>query len=319
MMKRNILLFIFLLGVFGAAAQIAPPRVNLTLSRDTILLGDQITLSVEIDKDVAQDVRVPEFKDGKMSEFIEVIGTPTLDTISSEGRQMKLRLNYTITSFDAGDYSLKDYSIVSGVDPNFDTIRATNEAILHVTTFEIDTTKQQIFDIKRPMDTPLTWAEAQPYVLWGLLGLVVLGGLIYGVIWYMRRRREALENRPRDPMHVVALRELEELHSKKLWQSGKTKEYFSELTDIVREYIEGRYAVEAMEMTSAEIIAAMKEINNDKLITTLRTMFEVSDLVKFAKMSPDGTECETAYFDAYYYVEQTKEIVETETQDNETK
>lgn len=315
MMKRNVLLFIFSLSVLGAVAQIAPPRVNLTLSQDTILLGDQITLSVEIDKDVAQDVRVPEFKDGKMSEFIEVIGTPTLDTISSEGRQMKLRLNYIITSFDAGDYSLKDYSIVSGVDPHFDTIRAGNEAVLHVTTFEIDTTKQQIFDIKRPLDTPVTWAEVQPYVLWGLLGLVVVGGLIYGVIWYVRRRKEALVNRPRDPMHVVALRELEELHSKKLWQSGKTKEYFSELTDIVREYIEGRYGVEAMEMTSAEILAAMKEINNDKLINTLRAMFEVSDLVKFAKMTPDGTECETAYFDAYYYVEQTKEIVETETQD----
>ncbi|MEG0163269.1 MAG: hypothetical protein RR652_04975, partial [Mucinivorans sp.] len=240
---------------------------------------------------------------------LEVIGEPTLDTISSEGRAMKLRLRYLITAFEAGNYSLKDFSIVSGVDPNFDTIRASNDAILTVTTFDIDTTKQQIFDIKKPLDAPITWAEVKPFVLWGLVGLVILAAVVYGVIWYVRRRRAKIAARPKEPIHVVALRRLDELRAHKLWQEGKMKQYFSDLTEIIRDYISERYAIDAMEMTSAEILVALKDTNNEKLRATLGGLFSLSDLVKFAKLSPDGTECETAYFDAYYYVEQTKEII----------
>lgn len=315
-MKKTIIFSILSLLTLALVAQ-TPPRVSLRLSQDTIMIGDQITLLVEIDKDVAHDIKVPEFKEGKLMDKVEIIGEPRLDTISSEGRAIKLKLEYTITSFDAGIYSLKDFPIVVGVDPRFDTIRSTDSTLLVVQTFEIDTTKQQIFDIKRPMDTPVTWQEIQPYFWWGLLGLVVLAAIIYGLIWYLRRRKEIIANRPKDPLHVVALRELEKLHSQKLWQSGKAKEYFSELTEILREYIEKRYGIEAMEMTSAEILAAIGQENDEKLIQILRELFSLSDLVKFAKLTPDGTECETAYFDAYYYVENTKEIVIEEKEDEQ--
>ncbi|MEG0601687.1 MAG: hypothetical protein RR980_03390 [Mucinivorans sp.] len=313
-MKRIFLITCFLLCGVALNAQ-SPTVVRLKLSQDTIMIGDQVTLSVEIDKDVAADLRAPDFKDGKMTDKIEVIGDPTLDTLQSEGRQMKLRLDYLITCFDAGDYSFKDFAIVSGVEPQFDTIRAMNDALLRVNTFEIDTTKQQIFDIKHPKDTPLSWAEVKPYLLWGGVGLLVLAAIIYGVVWYLRRRRAAQEAGPQLPIHVVALSRLDELHARKLWQEGHAKEYFSILTQIVRDYIGERYSIDAMEMTSAEIVAAVKELNTEKVRNTLRGLVELADLVKFAKLSPDGTECETAYFDAYYYVEQTKEIIIEETQE----
>lgn len=313
-MRKLLFLILSTLSVLWVGAQ-NPPKVTVSVSQDTIMIGDQITMEVQIHKDLAQEVRVPEFKDGKLTEKLEVIGTPLLDTLSQEGRSIKMRLRYTITSFDAGDYQMAGFPIVVGVDPKFDTILAQSEAILHVKTFEIDTTKQQIYDIKRPLDAPVTWAEIEPYFWWGMLGLVVLVAIIWGVIWYVRRRKALIEARPKDPVHVIALKELEKLHNRKLWQAGKNKEYFSDLTDIVRKYIEERFGVDAMEMTSAEIINAAKGLNSEKLIDTLNNLFTLADFVKFAKLTPDGTECETAYFDAYYYVEQTKEIIEEQQTD----
>lgn len=314
-MKRILVTLFSIFAAVGFAQK--PATVSVKLSQDSIMIGDQITLSVLINKDIAEEVHVLQFEGGKISDQLEVIGDPTLDTISQEGREIKLSLNYLLTSFEAGAHSLTGFPVVIGVENKFDTIKATNEATLYVKTFDIDTTKQQIFDIKRPLDAPLVWAEVQPYVLWGLLGLAVLAAIVWGVIWFVRRRKARVEARPKDPIHVVAIRRLEELHNQKLWQSGKTKEYFSELTEIVRTYIEERYGVDALEMTSAEILKSVKDLHNAKLIDTLRSMLTLSDLAKFAKLTPDGGECETAYFDAYYYIEQTKEVIEEPTEKNE--
>lgn len=307
-MKR---LFALLCGVILVGAvwgQHTEPRVRLSLERDSIELGDQITLSVIIDKDLAQDVRIPGFQDNRLTERIEIIEGPAVDTLKREGRSLQLRLRYLITSFDAGRHVLGQFPIVMGVEPKFDTIFSPDSVVLNVATYEIDTTTMQIFDIKEPLDTPVIWAEVAPYVWWGLLGLVVVGGLVWLGLWWWKRRQAALAAAV-EPIHVRAIRQLEELHSQKLWQAGKAKEYFSELTEILRAYLEGRYGIEAMEMTSAEIVAALGEVNEPKLIEQLRAMFSVADLVKFAKMTPEGTECETAYFDVYYYVDQTKEVV----------
>lgn len=307
-MKRlfSILLVVGLVvAVFGQRTE---PRVQLKLERDSIELGDQITLAVIIDKDLAQDVRVPEFKENRLTESIEIIAGPRVDTLRREGRELQLQVSYLITSFDAGRHVLKQFPIVMGVEPKFDTIFSLDSVVLNVATYEIDTTTMQIFDIKQPLDTPIIWAEVAPYVWWGLLGLMVAGGLVWVGLWWWRRRKAAIAAAI-EPIHVRAIRQLEALHSQKLWQAGQTKEYFSELTDILRDYLQGRYGIEAMEMTSAEILAALAQVNEHKLIEQLRAMFAVSDLAKFAKMTPDGTECETAYFDVYYYVDQTKEIV----------
>ena len=307
-MKRLVSIIVLAAGALFVWGQRTEPRVRLELERDTIELGDQITLSVVIDKDLAQDVRVPQFENNMLMEGIEILGTPAIDTLKRDGRELQLRLRYLITSFDAGRYTMKEFPVVVGVEPKFDTVRSADSVVLTVSTFEIDTTTMQIFDIKQPLDAPVVWAEVAPYVWWGLLGLAVLGGLVWLLVWWRKKRKAALAAAA-EPIHVRAIRQLEELHSQKLWQSGKAKEYFSELTDILRTYLEGRYGIEAMEMTSAEIVGALSDINEPKLIEQLRAMFSVADLVKFAKMIPEGTECETAYFDVYYYVEQTKEIV----------
>ena len=109
----------------------------------------------------------------------------------------------------------------------------------------------------------------------------------------------------------MAITALEKLHNEKLWQNNRHKQYYSGLSDILRTYIAGRYGVGAMEMTTDEIVDAMKEIDlPQKSAMDLVAVLRDSDLVKFAKAMPDAAENEDAYNKAYYFVEETKPVEE---------
>lgn len=294
-------------------AQDTPPRVTTRLTPDTIMIGDQLHLQIDIDKDVAQEIQLPQFDKNKMTEQIEVVGIPTVDTLERDARQVKLRINYTLTSFDQGTHDIQGFPIVYSNGEATDTVFSSQRLRLVVRTFEIDTTKQQIVDIKSPIETPLLFAEIKDYVIYGSLAAILLAGIIYLIVRYVAKRKGHVRQRPDEPPHITAIRLLEKLQSEKLWQNGNAKEYYSRLTDILRLYMQGRYAVWAMEMTTPEIITAMSEHNSDKLISKLKELFTLADLVKFAKWTPSPEENEQAYYTAYYYVEETK-ILNIETQ-----
>lgn len=285
-------------------------KVVTSLTADTIMLGDQILLQVDIDKDASSDVGLPDFKDGKMTDKIEIVGVPRVDTLSHSGRQVKLRVSYTITSFDAGSYALQGFPFVlHHANGSVDTLKSNTVNYLYVKTFDIDTTKQQIFDIKDPIQTPLIFAEVKDYVLWGFVLALILAVILYFVIRWFRNHKISIANKPKEPAHIIAIKALEALNHRKMWQSGNIKEYYSVLSDILRQYIEDRYDIWAMEMTTQEIIDSVKEINSSSQIETLREFMMLSDLAKFAKWSPDNVENIKAWDDIYEYVEQTKIMV----------
>lgn len=325
-MKRFFLI-VFLLAISPTVtnAQLIDPIAKMVLSADSIMLGDTLTLGVEITKDFAQEISIPTFKENRLTEQIEIVGAPRLDTISEDGRTIVMRVNYTIQSFDAGNYQLDSFPVLIGRKEPFDTLFAAGGDILKVGTFEIDTTKDQPIDIKAIIEAPYSWAEFSSWMAdnWWIVAISVVGlGLIgFGVWWYIRRRKAKIEATETIPPHVQAITSLEALRNDKLWQNGRVKEYFSTLTDILRLYIERRYGVAAPEMTSAEIIATLKTLNaNDKkLIAQMRELLETADLAKFAKMKPSAEECETVYFDAYYYIEQTKQIEQVEEKEEDAK
>lgn len=290
------------------------PEVHTRFLPDTILLGDQFVMQLDIDKDIAQEIQLPQFEKNQLTPQIEVLGIDRIDTLSHDGRRLQLRVTYRLTSFDEGTHAVGGFPVVwttgqgSTAPVKGDTVLAPEQMRLTVTTFEIDTTKQQIFDIKRPLNTPLVFAEIKEMVLWGIGIAILLGIIIYLIIWYLRRRRGQIGPRRLIPPHIVAIRALEKLHSRKLWQNGRHKEYYSTMADIVRVYIERRYDIRAMEMTSDQILASVREVNDERLREKLRELFSLSDLVKFAKMTPGPEDNEQVYFDAYFYVEETKEI-----------
>lgn len=325
-MKRYRIFYLLMLaGIFAFGLSVADaygqggqraPEVHTRLTPDTVMIGDQFYLHLDIDKDVAQEIQLPQFEKNRLTPQIEMLGIDRVDTIARSGRRLKVRITYRLTSFDEGTHTVGGFPVVWSASlaeakaGKGDTVLAPEQLRLTVGTFEIDTAKQQIFDIKRPLNTPLIFAEIREYVYWGAAVAAVLAGLIYLLIKYLRRRKGRGAPKRVLPPHVAAIRALEKLHSRKLWQNGKHKEYYSQLADIVRIYIERRYGIGAMEMTSDQILDAMRNVNDERLRDKLRELFGLADLVKFAKMAPSPEDNEQAYFDAYFYVEETKEIPE---------
>jgi hypothetical protein len=176
--------------------------------------------------------------------------------------------------------------------------------MLAVHTVKVDTT-QAIKPIIGPEKVPITFREMIPYILAGLLVVII----ITGIVWYLRKRRKnqpVLQFIPKVtiPPHEMALQRLEALRGKKLWQSGKIKEYYTELTDIVRSYIETRYKVPALEQTSSEIIDSLS-VSADfpgSLKPGLQIVLERADMVKFAKALPVATENERSMQEAVSFI-----------------
>lgn len=294
----------------AARAQDKTPTVRARLSADTILIGDQPTLKVSVEKDVAQVIAFPEFQDGRLAPPIEILSMSPIDTVK-EGRRETISVEYTLTSFDAGNYKMGGFPVLY-LDKNvIDTLFSADTLALFVKTIEIDTTTQMIADIKPVLKAPLQFAEIKNYVFIGL-AILILAALIVWLI--LRRRKKQQESEILLPPHVVAIGELEKLNHQKLWQSGKHKQYYTRLTDIVRDYIARRYGINAKEQTSDETLMDLRE----KQLSTqdgemLRDLLTLSDLVKFAKLVPAPEENESAYDNAYHFVEDTKEVIVPET------
>ena len=285
------------------------PRVRAHLSTDSILLGDRFRLSVEVDKDLMQVVEFPTFDNGRLADSIEIVSEGAVDTLAQEGRRLKLKREYELTCFEPAVYRMGRFPLLY-IDKNLvDTLWSEDSLQLTVQTIEIDTTTQQISDIKPPIKPPLRFGEISGYLLRILLGLIVLGVIAYVLI--RRLQRKPLLGgapAPEDPPHVAAIKSLEKLHAQKLWQSGKQKQYYTRLTDILRAYMQRRYGFRAMEYTSAEILAKLRnEELSERTRKRIENLLPLSDFVKFAKYVPDAQQNEDAYQDAYYFVEETKE------------
>ncbi len=318
--KKIIFVAFLVLCSLGLKAQMVETSARMSLSRDSIMIGDTLRLNIDISKDIATEIAIPTFKENRLTEHIEITGDTKLDTTRIDGRKVDFRLQYTITSFDAGGYILDSFPVLIGKGVPFDTLYAKGGDRLAVGTFEIDTTKDNPIGIKPVLDAPYSWDEFKADVAynwhWILIFALVIGGTVFGVLWYQRHKKIREEKRKPLPPHIVAIKELERIHHEKLWQSGKSKEYFSAITDTLRVYMDGRYEFGAMDMTSAEILRELKEVAPEqKLQRSMQSLFELADLAKFAKATPEPEDCETAYFDAYYFVEQTKiEVIEEEEQ-----
>lgn len=305
--NRIILTFGLLLSSFFAISQ------NADFDKDSVLVGDTVYLNLMVDIGKSKTIIFPAFKD-TLVKGIEVIHKPYFDTIDS-GKTLRQRT--LVQVWEPGEYRISGIPfLVSG-----DTVYA-NQVILKVLYFQpdsaflakIDTSQvMRIVDIKEPIQTPWTfqefWELYSPYILGALIFLLIGAAVTYFIIRKMKNKPIFIPQKPQEPAHVTALRELENLNQKKLWQNGFTKEYYTELTDIFRNYIEGRYKIPAPEFTTNQLIAAIKHTKsiNEDLTTKLRETFQTADLVKFAKMQTLPNENELYMNNTMLFIESTKE------------
>lgn len=286
-------------------------QIKATASLDSanILLGDQVKLFLEIDHPKSVDVSFPQVPD-TIAGLIEVLGHTDIDTFEgNKADNIKQIRSYTITCFDSGSYRIPPYWFGINAGGNIDSVPS-NGVTLNVHSMQIDTTKGPT-DIKMPYGAPLTLKEVTPYIL----GVILIGAIIFFLLYSIKRKKKnkplfVLPKKPKLPPHVVALRELDRIKDEKIWQKGKKKLYYSELTDTLRTYIEERFEIRAMEQVTDEILQSFRQqkgLLSDKALGNLSQILQLADLVKFAKYEPLPDDDNLSLVNAYFFVNETKE------------
>jgi hypothetical protein len=174
---------------------------------------------------------------------------------------------------------------------------------------KIDTTKGPV-DIKIPYAAPMTLKEVIPYIL----GIILIAAIIFFIFYYIKWKKKNVPlfvrpEKPAEPAHVIALRELDRIKAQKLWQQEKIKQYYSEVSDTIRLYIQNRFEIQALEQTSAETIGVLKfrkDLVDSASLDQLQHILSLADLVKFAKYSPLPDDNNQTLMNAYFFVNQTR-------------
>jgi len=291
-------------------------KVEARLDQTNIKLGDQTILRLMAHVPANGQVDFPVLAD-TISSKVQIVEMGKTDTLTDKNNPgiKTISRQYTITSFDAGVHMIPAYTFGSK-EGNL----STQALPLEVSEVKVDTTKA-IYDIKEPLAVSysfMDWLRDNwKLVLFSALGILLIIGLIWYLIKKRRSRPEKVEPpKPLVPLHTIALDKLNALRSQKLWEQGQVKTYHSELTDIIREYLEKRYEINALEQTSEEIFSGLKHLDiAGRDMNKLRQMLLLADLVKFAKATPLNNDNEQSMENAIHFVMNTKPAPST---DNKT-
>jgi len=282
--------------------------VSAAFDTSRINIGDQINFSVTVNQPVGVEVNLPLFRD-TLSKNIEILSGPETDSTIIEDNRLRINTRYLITSFDSGMYFVKPvYAELKGegsVKRFF-----SDYSILEVTRVKMTPpdTASKIFDIVGPYKAPVTLGELMPWILLSLL-VALFAWLIYRYAGRFRKKPQAAEV-PEiiEPAHIIAFRELERLKEEKLWQAGETKKYYTRLTEILRQYLENRFRVYSLELTTSETLDALVKtgFRKDETYAVLRSVLNEADLVKFAKYKPEPAENDLSFENSWSFVLKTK-------------
>ena len=280
--------------------------VSATLDSTTLFIGDQTDLHLRAIGEVGEQVAMPVL-DKELIPGVEIVDRTIVDTLSLKDGRVQYDQYLTLTSFEDSLFYIAPLPFVSGDD----TVWSDGLTLNVVQPFEMDTTDMAITDIKGVYKAPIWW--------WGIFRWVLLAVLLAGVgvagyylITYLQRRKleeagNEVVTEPLRPAEEVALEKLDAIKEKKIWQQGQVKEYYTQLTDVVREYIARRFEVSSVEQTSDETLRDIRPLLSERkdLYDQLRKMLTLADLVKFAKWSTTPDENELSLRNAYTFVRET--------------
>ncbi len=265
------------------------PSVVSEVDTNAIKIGEQILFRVTVETDTTARVIFPEGQTFSPLETVEAFQT---DTTRKQDR-MSLQKTYALTQFDSGTYLLPVQRIEIDGTPFY-----TDSLLIEVATVPVDTLTQKMYDIKPLMNVERSRAATWRLILFILLGLALLGGLAYWFFWrkkpMTREEKEALL-----PPYDRALLELKRLENSRYLIQDEFKQYYTELTGIVRSYLEEDVHVSALESTTGQLIDKLQLLKDagelkleDQTIGQFRKILETADLVKFAKSKPPATTAE---------------------------
>lgn len=303
------LIILFLVLTFTANAQQA--QVQVSSDTNAILIGEQVKLDLKYEHSMDQIGLFPVFKD-TITSYLEIVSASIIDTVLDEDSGTKtLHQELIITSFDTGYHIIPPlpFGLMKKGDTVYQILQS-EPLLLNVFTVEVDTTKD-IKAIARPVGEPYTLEEILPWI-----SLVFAIGLVIFALFYfikVKKKNKPLfkkKEKPALPAHEQALLDFGQLKLKKLWQQGLIKEYHTDLIDIIREYIERRYGIQAAEMVSFEITESLKaHAINEQAMSKLKASLELADMVKFAKAGASALENDTSMNHCIDFVNETKQSI----------
>jgi len=305
-LKIYIVAVVLISMVRGSFAQ--EVSVLAKLDTNAMLIGDHVGVTLQFTGPAKSQVLWPFLPDTILGS-ITIIGRGKVDTTyTADKKSVTFSQQMNITCYDSGFYTIPSIPFHYRLLPDTSRHLATTTMMfLAVHTVKVDTT-QAFKPIIGPLNVPITFREILPWILASLAAIL----LIITVIWYFRKRKKKepiFQLKPKVVLqpHERALLEFEKLRIKKLWQHGKVKEYHSELTEILRKYIEDRFQVPALEQTSAEITGSL--LNNADCprnsLDKLNRLLILADMVKFAKAQPLATENDTSLANGIDFVHET--------------
>ncbi|MBO4328448.1 MAG: hypothetical protein J5831_03435 [Bacteroidales bacterium] len=304
-MNRWILMIGMLLGsLLTLPAQ--DVEVSAKVQDSNVAVGKPFSLDLTMKVPYGYYVEWNDFARDTLSGQIDILKRGEVVRTADADSNVIVQQELTLMTFDTGAVQVPSVDLLyarSADDPM--RMKAYTDPVdLYVTTITVDTT-QAFRPVVPPVAKPVSMKELFPWLL-GLL-LLVLAGI--GLWLYLRRRQPKVDadgqpvKGPVIPPYNKAIGDLEQLRQQKLWQAGKVKEYYSGLSDIAREYIEGQFQVNAVEMTTNEILRDVRELHFDEqLYGKLKDTMELSDLVKFAKYSASSLENDNAMNDMTDFV-----------------
>ena len=274
----------FLLLAFCLLPLITVSQVTAEVDTTNIRIGEQITYKIKVETDSSNIVVFPEAQTFLPMELVEAL---KIDTSKAKDK-VKLLREYKLTQFDSGSYTIPRQKIVIGDKPFF-----TDSLLVEVNSIEVDTTKQGLYDIK-----PIIQVEKSPgkWWLYLLLALVIIALIAFLLYWFIWRQKPLTEEEEIAllPPYDRAKMAIQKLEEKRFLERSELKAFYSELTYIIRKFLDEKIYNRSMESTTDELITRLELLKDGnqfpfkkETIQNIETILKRADLVKFAKSKPD--------------------------------
>ncbi len=286
-------------------------QVSATIDSTSIKIGEEIRYKMHVEVDSTQIVIFPE---GKTFTPLEVIESYTIDT-AKNGVRLGLTKEYALTQFDSGYYTIPRQKVMVG-----DQVFFTDSLKVEVRNVLVDTTKQKMFAIKPLQDVeasfPFNWKKW--FLLIGL-PLLIIGAIIFLLL---RRKKKKAAKEEELPPYERAMLALQRIDESQLLEQDSHKEYYSQLSETARRYIDEEVYDHALESTTDELIIRLDEeiksgaLNLDKTtIEELKSVLKTADMAKFARSRPDIGTAKTDRNVIERVINETKEAIPEPTEE----
>ncbi|MBQ7532612.1 MAG: hypothetical protein IJT45_02815 [Bacteroidales bacterium] len=306
MRKLCFILFFCIMSLLGGHCVAQNVFLNKNVNTDTIVVGQPFDYQLYMTVPKDYYVEWKQFGD-TLSKSIDVIEAgDVVTTPINNSDNVKMTQNLKLTSFDTGYVYVPSIEIVYSTSIK-DSIRRklyTGEYELYVTTVAVDTT-----EAFRPIKDVLRQGATAKEVLFVVVVVLIIAGAVYLFIYLKKHKKDpetvvVEKKKPTIPAIVTARAKLAEIKDSEAWKSLNTKDYYTNLTDIAREYLEGQFGIEAVEMTTDEILQAVRTLNiNEIAKDKLQETLILADFVKFAKANPTAEQNEESFKETNYFVE----------------